>query len=102
MATPRPIVLTSHAIKRLKQRVGVKRSAARATAQRAFDEGLAHAGACGRLRRYFDQLYLRHGRANMIRIYGRHTYIFRGPTLITVLHLPHELESNLDRALNKP
>lgn len=95
------VQLTDHAIARLKERCGVKPKAAAAFAQRAYDEGLTHAGASGKLRRYLDRTYLTHQKGNRLRVYGRHVFIFQGPALITVLHLPHDLERAADDQRHK-
>lgn len=92
------IHLTDNAIDRLKQRVGVKRRSAREMAQRAYDSGVTHKGAKGRLKRWFDHLWREHRSANNLRVYGKHVYLFSGSTLITVLHLPKQMEGALSKS----
>lgn len=75
----------------MKQRLGTNAQASQRTAQIAFEHGLQHSDAKGRLRRWMDGLYLQHRSANNLRLYGDHAYVFAGEVLITVLHVPHKM-----------
>lgn len=83
--------ITRHAQDRAKKRMGLNARALERMAQRAYETGLRHSGAKGRLKRWIDGRYLEHGTADNIRIYGRHVFIFCGHTLVTILYLPKGL-----------
>ena len=87
--------ITKHAEERLKQRFGIKRKSISRIVNRVLKEGLSHKDAKGKVKNYITELYLRHEKANNIRIYGKDVYVFRYETLITVLHLPCEIMSAL-------
>ena len=82
------VYVTIHAKKRLKQRVGLPKSACQRHAQKAFDNGRCHQDVRGSLKRYLDHLFLSHKTANEIRIYGQFIYLFANTNLMTVLHVP--------------
>jgi len=85
------VTLTAHAIKRIKQRLGIKRRAANKTAQRAFERGITLANARGELKWYLNKIYLNYRKADNIRVYGMHVFLFAEAKLITVYHLPRNL-----------
>lgn len=80
--------LTNHARDRLKERCGWRGDAAQRMADKALQEGMRHADAEGRLKRWIDSLFLAERQANNVRLYGAHAFLFRDETLITVLHTP--------------
>lgn len=84
--------LTQHAIERAGERLSWNAFTLQRMADVALRNGIQHTGTTGRLRRYFDRLYLEEGKANNVRIYGHHVYIFAGESLITVMHLPNEFK----------
>lgn len=92
--------VTNHAEDRLRERAGFNRKAAARMAQRALSRGLKHRDAVGRLRSYLDGLFLAHGTANNMRVYGEFVYLFKADTLITVLSLPRELRASARAALD--
>jgi hypothetical protein len=83
-------IVTDHAFKRCKERAGWNETAAQRMADLALQDGLKHAEARGKLKRYFDALYLAQRSANNVRIYGRHVFVFFDRLLITLMHLDHE------------
>lgn len=85
------ITLTDHAKEQAKSRLGWNEPALARMAEKAMAEGVKHAETRGKLNRYITKLYLSHGSANNTRIYGEHIFLFAGPVLVTVLHLPHEM-----------
>lgn len=91
------VIITRHAIKRMKERCGIPRKAAKGLAQKAMCDGVTHAEARGKLKRYISRLYKEYGQANGVRVYGRHIYLFAGSTLITVVHLPHGMEGGMKK-----
>jgi hypothetical protein len=92
-----------HAVVRAKERAGWCRHALARMLERALYDGL-EAGECGRaLRSYLTDLTA--GSPNRFaRVYGQHVFIFGKDgtpdtaTLVTVLHLPHELRVAAQRA----
>lgn len=86
------ITITQHAYDRSKERLGFDRPATDKMALKAFTDGVAHGQAKGRLKRYFDKLYLEYKNANNVRVYGENIFLFSGSTLITVYQLPHDLK----------
>lgn len=86
--------VTRHATKRTKDRVGISKKIADKNASKAFQYGLKHSETKGNLNKYITKLYFSaNNRANNIRVYHEHVYIFAGTTLITILELPNNLKS---------
>jgi hypothetical protein len=83
--------ITEHAYERAKERCGLNRAAFERMAGIALSDGLRHADARGRLKRWMDREFLTHRNGNNMRIYGEHLFVFAGTDLITVLHVPHDL-----------
>lgn len=96
-------MLTKHATRRMDQRVGINAKAAARLAGRALEIGIRREELNGALARWLEWLYLRGTgvdgvRADNIRIYGEHVYIFVGSRLLTVMHVPPRLKVPLARA----
>jgi len=89
--------VTSHAGKRIRERVGVNKRSIQTVANRALAKGLGHEELTGKLKRYIDKLYFRSQTANNIKVYSEKVYIFRDSVLITVVSLP----TGLKRIANK-
>ena len=87
------IIITDHASKRIKQRMGIKKKAQYKTVERAYSKGIRHCEVNGRLKRYVDKAYLSHGKSNNIRIYGDNMFLFHNNVLLTVCVLPTDLKS---------
>lgn len=85
------IILTEHAEHRMKERLGLPKSARLGAAQRAFEHGKTHGEAKGSLRRYLDRCWLSHRQANNVRLHAEHIWFFRDQTLITVYEIPKRL-----------
>lgn len=81
-------IVTTHAQKRTKERVGLPKSAAKRNADRAFSDGIRRGETSGSLRRYLDMLYFRKETANQLRVYCGNVYIFCHGKLVTVIPLP--------------
>lgn len=98
--------LTDHAKKRAKQRLGLSEKAALRQAERALEHGLRHAECPKKLRGWMAERYRRGGgKANNMRVYGEHLFLFADDLLITVFRLPrdlvrlaHEAQEARDRA----
>lgn len=85
------IEITGHADDRMKERLGLPRSARPGAAQRAFEQGKTHADAKGSLKRYLDRCWLSHRVANNVRLHAEHIWFFRDTTLITLYEIPKRL-----------
>ena len=83
--------VTRHAQIRAHARLGLGKRAITRRATIALRNGLTHAEARGRLKRFFDSQYLVHRNANNIRLHGNACFIFNAHTLLTVFPLPHKL-----------
>jgi len=87
------IRVTNHARMRLKQRVGLPKMSCQRHAERAFNKGMTHAQARGKLKWYLDTLFMKYRTAHNIRVYGQFVYLFGYRCeLITVLVLPRDLK----------
>lgn len=85
-------LITEHAERRVRERVGVPKRGVRKNAALALERGVGYDDAAGALRRYIAHLYELHEHAaNNIRIYNSVVYIFAYDVLITVLQLPPHL-----------
>ncbi len=94
---------SSHAVVRAKERAGWCRHALARMMERALYDGLG-AGECGRALRSYLTTITAEVPTRFARVYGQHVFIFGKEgtpgtaTLVTVLHLPHELRSAAQRA----
>ena len=80
--------VTNHADKRIRQRVGVPRSAAHKLATKARSQGVERRDTSGSLRRYLDHVYYYNDNSDAIYVWAEKVYIFADTALITVLNLP--------------
>ena len=85
----------------MKERAGLSEDAANRTAVKALDLGMRHEDASGRLRKYFDWLFLKEKQANNVRIYGQFVYLFRNEKLITVVPLPCEHKKSVKKFFDR-
>lgn len=85
--------ISDHAYKRAKQRIGWNATAIERMSEKAFESGLKRTHAKGRLKKYFDELYMEKGTANNVRVHGETVFIFSNSCLITIWQLPQELRS---------
>lgn len=90
-------IVTRHAKHRLKERGGVPKRAQQGDAERAWEEGIRHGEATGALRKYLDSVYLQKHTANNLRVFNYKVYVFVGEKLVTILELPHNLWSIVDK-----
>lgn len=91
------VVVTKHAERRIRQRLGINKSAADRTAEKALRNGITHAEANGKLSRHLDGIYLLNYKPNNLRVYNHSVYLFNGTTLITVLPLPKRFWAYADK-----
>lgn len=94
------ITISKHAKDRMKERVGIPKRASLKLATKAYNEGVNHSQARGRLHRYMSKLFLDYRTANNIRVLGKHIYIFAGTHLITVMHLPKNMNGAAKKSSN--
>lgn len=93
--------VTTHAGKRIRERIGVNKKSVQTISDRALQRGLSHADLTGKLKRYVDKLYLNGEVANNIKVYAEKVYLFRNTTLITVISLPTGLKKLANKLSKK-
>ena len=82
-------ILTHHAKKRAKQRLGINKRSSQKQADKALEFGLLNNEFSGSFRRYLDGLYFKYETAGAVRVYGEHVYLFNTEdVLITIMHVP--------------
>ena len=91
------VVVTRHAKKRIRQRLGINKKSAENAAEKAMQFGITHAEAKGKLCKHMDGIYRLSYNPNNMRVYNRSVYLFRGTKLITVLPLPKNLWAQADK-----
>lgn len=84
------IIITAHAYKRAKERLGLDHNATDRMAVKAFVAGLKHSDCKAKLKKYVDWLFLQYKKCGNIRIYGEAVWLFTEGTLVTILNLPNE------------
>lgn len=82
------ITVTYHARKRLKERLGIRKSACVRHAQLVFDKGTPRQEVSGNLRRYMNKKHLQDPSINEMRLYGEFIYMFCDESLVTVFGVP--------------
>lgn len=91
--------VTKHAKRRIKERMGLPRSACQRMAEKAYFEGKDENEFVGKLQACIKTKLARNknrNSCNQIRIYGQFIYMFSDAALITVLRLP-KLPINITR-----
>lgn len=91
------VTVTRHAEKRIRQRLGINKSATERTAEKALERGVTHAEAKGKLHRHLDGIFLLTYKPTNLRVYNHSVYLFNGTTLITVLPLPNRFWAYADK-----
>jgi hypothetical protein len=94
-------VVTNHANKRIRERVGVNKKSTDTLATKALKKGLAHTELKGGLRKYVDGIFFKSKTANNIKVLHDKVYIFREHVLITVITLPHNLARVSNQLMKK-
>lgn len=92
--------VSRHADRRVRERVGIPRSAVQRMAAKARAEGIPRLDTHGSLRRYLDALYHYNEEADNIVVYAEKVWIFSGTTLITVLDL-HQRYKNRANGMSR-
>jgi hypothetical protein len=85
--------VSKHAIKRIRQRLGINKRAAETEAQRAAEHGLSPSDLTGSVRRYIDHLAMRHH--GTYRITPRGIFSYKGDTLTTVWPVPQRYHKSV-------
>ncbi len=87
------LILTNHAVHRIRQRMGVSKRAAERIAMKAWTEGITHSETTNykHLNRWVTKQYFWNRQANQIRLWGDKAFLFSGTTLMTVIQIPHNL-----------
>ena len=88
---------TYHAEDRAKERCGLNKKSTERMAKIAYEKGLKHSDCSGRLHKYITSLYFYNQSANQIRVYGDKVYIFHNEILITIMNLPNNLKSIVNK-----
>lgn len=95
------VIVTRHAEKRIRQRLGLNKKSTERAAEKALQFGVTHAEAKGNLCRYLDGIFLLNYRPTNIRVYNHSVYLFCDTKLITVLPLPNNLWIYADKLQKK-
>jgi hypothetical protein len=90
------LIITTHAYKRAKERMGLSKQAFDTMALKAFVTGKEAADCKGLLRKWLTDKMNTHGSSN-IRIYGNYAYVFAEYVLVTVLHIPNDLKQMIGK-----
>ena len=95
------VVVTKHAEKRLRERMGLGKKAVQRAAETAYEKGIKHAETTGNLNKWITSLYFNNKTANNIRLYNDKAWIFAGKNLITVLQIPASLKKSVKDVLDR-
>lgn len=79
--------VSNHAKERISERCGLNKKSAERLSKLALENGISHSDTKGSLNKYITSLYFYNEKANNIKIYGEHVFIFSGNNLITVIPL---------------
>jgi len=85
------IIISDHAYKRAKERLGLNQKALDRMAEKAFNDGFKHGETKGTLQKYITKLWFDHKNCNNVRIYGENIYFFRENKLVTLYRLHRKL-----------
>ena len=91
------VLVTKHAHDRLKERLGLPKSARARMAAKAFELGLKRGDVRGKLRQYLGLCSTEYGRCNNIRVYGEYLWLFDGAILVTVFLIPKSMRSGIQK-----
>ena len=84
---------------RMSQRCGIQKKTQAKVVRRAWRHGLTHSESSvdPNLKRWIDGLYLSQRKPNKILLYGNGAYLFKDDILITVIHIPENLQDSVNR-----
>lgn len=87
------VIVTAHARKRFRERVGLPKNACQVQAQIVYDYGFTYPDAEGKAKLYLEKKFLENKKNMHFRVYGEFIYIFKNTKLITMVELS---KSNLE------
>lgn len=93
--------LTRHGGRRLRERSGLPKRSIQRLANEALERGCTHRDFSGNFKRYIDGVYLAEKRANNIRIFNEHLFLFAGSALVTAWRLPHDFVAAANKAARR-
>jgi len=93
--------VTAHASLRVRKRAGLPKKAVQKNADTALLKGVSHKESKGRLRKYFNYLFLSHMKGSDIRMYGGYVYIFTSSNLVTVFQIPNIYRDAVNKILKR-
>lgn len=85
-------IVTTHAEKRAKQRLGLPRKAVKRLATEALESGVPREKFGGSIRRYLDKVYLSKEKEPDIYIKAQNLFIFQNDIFITAWALPRRYQ----------
>ena len=92
------MIVTTHAKKRIKERINIPKASVDRIANKAIDKGLKHSETSGQLCKFLDKLFLSHRTAKNIRVFNQKVFLFsQKMILITVVPLPNNLKKIADK-----
>lgn len=80
--------VTQHGERRVRERLGVPKRAVARMAEKALTDGTSHSDYSGSFKRYLDGVFLEYKKANNMKVYSQHLFVFHDKTLITAWLLP--------------
>ncbi len=94
-------IITTHAKKRIKQRLGISKKLSKSIVKKALEKGIHHDELKGNLKIYIDEIHSQTHEATTVKILNDYIYLFKGIILITVMKLPNEYKSELAKIIKK-
>lgn len=85
------LIATKHAKDRARERFHWNENSLNKMMAMAFEKGITHSKAKGKLKKFIDKLWLDYKQCNNIRIYGENIYFFAANKLITLYRLDNNL-----------
>lgn len=87
------ISVSEHGVKRLRQRLGLNKSAVDKEVQRALEKGTTRTELSGRMRKTLDAMWHKYGHYGDYRVYRGHVFVFKGSNFVTVIPLTNGLHN---------
>lgn len=81
--------VSKHGQSRAQERIGIPKRSVQKMAEQALAIGGKHSDFAGQFKRYLDGIFLQERKANNMRVFSEHLFLFQGETLITVWRVPH-------------
>ena len=90
------IVVSVHGAQRIRERLGLPRSAIQRIANRAYVDGIPRTSIRGSLRAFLDSIARHEDVVSEVRVHAYNVYIFRDNTLVTIVPLPVKYKKTID------